>query len=166
MRHGRTDCKEHSDIIGIKTRYFENGRALPPMPLVRFRAEAKSHLETLLVSIKAKNKVVTNNVNCTKRKGGENKKLQQTPRGQLHLETIYGSHRQYVMKEEKVNASFDSSKIATVCKQAYRNALLERLAAFGNDPKKAFTGKNSLEKNPVYLDREQTARVPERGTNG
>ena len=59
-------------------------------------------------------------------------------------------------------ASFDSSKIATVCKQAYRNALLERLAAFGNDPKKAFTGKNSLEKNPVYLDREQTARVPER----
>ena len=28
------------------------------------------------------------------------------------------------MKEEKVNASFDSSKIATVCKQAYRNALL------------------------------------------
>lgn len=158
----QADCKEHTDIIGIKTRYFENGKALPPMPLVRFRAEAKSHLETLLVSIKAKNKVVTNNVNCTKRKGGENKKLQQSPRGQLHLETIYGSHRQYVTKEEKVNASFDSSKIATVCKPAYRNALLERLAAFGNDPKKAFTGKNSLEKNPVYLNREQTARVPER----
>lgn len=98
-------------------------------------------MENLLVSIKAKNKVITSNVNHTKKKNGENRKLQQTPRGQLHLETVYGSHRQYATKIEKVNAAFDAAKIATVSKLAYRNALLKRLEAFGNDPKKAFTGK-------------------------
>ena len=87
--------KEHANITGIKARYFENGKALAPMPLAQFRAEAKRHLENLLVSIKAKNKVITSNVNHTKKKNGENRKLQQTPRGQLHLETVYGSHRQY-----------------------------------------------------------------------
>ena len=53
---------------GIKTRYFESGKAVPPIPLGQFRVEAKCHLENLLVSIKAKNKVVTTNVNCIKRK--------------------------------------------------------------------------------------------------
>ena len=154
--------KEHANIIGIKARYFENGKALAPMPLAQFRAEAKRHLENLLVSIKAKNKVITSNVNRTKKKNGENRKLQQTPRGQLHLETVYGSHRQYATKMEKVNATFDVAKIATVSKLAYRNALLKRLEAFGNDPKKAFTGKNTLEKNPLYLDEKQTEMVPEK----
>lgn len=60
--------KEHANITGIKARYFENGKALAPMPLAQFRAEAKRHLENLLVSIKAKNKVITSNVNHTKKK--------------------------------------------------------------------------------------------------
>ena len=154
--------RNHTNIIGIKTRYFDKGRALPPIPLEQFRIEAKQHLEKLLVSIKAKNKVVTVNVNRTKKRKGENTKIQQTPRGQLHLETVYGSHKQYVTKIEKVNASFDAAKIATVSKRAYRNALLKRLETFGNDPKKAFTGKNALEKNPLYADKYQTIRVPEK----
>lgn len=37
--------KEHANITGIKARYFENGKALAPMPLAQFRAEAKRHLE-------------------------------------------------------------------------------------------------------------------------
>ncbi|UVO98647.1 type II CRISPR RNA-guided endonuclease Cas9 [Bacteroides sp. BFG-257] len=49
--------KEHANIAGIKARYFEDGKALAPIPLAQFRAEAKRHLENLLVSIKAKNKV-------------------------------------------------------------------------------------------------------------
>ena len=66
------------------------------------------------------------------------------------METVYGSHKQYVVKEEKVNASFDAAKIATVNKPAYRDALLRRLQENGNDSKKAFTGKNSLDKQPVW----------------
>jgi CRISPR-associated endonuclease Csn1 len=46
--------------------------------------------------------VVTTNINTTKKSGGTNKKAQQTPRGQLHLETVFGSHKEYIPKEEKV----------------------------------------------------------------
>ena len=31
-----------------------------------------------------------------------------------------------------------------------------------NDPKKAFTGKNTLKGNPLYLDENQTEMVPEK----
>lgn len=152
--------KPNSNEFAIKNKYFNEGRAIAPMPLSQFRAEAKLQLENILVSIKAKNKVVTNNINVSKKKGGVNQRVQQTPRGQLHQETIYGSHKEYVTKEEKINASFGDAKIMTVCKHAYKDALLKRLQANGNDPKKAFTGKNSLEKNPIWLDKEKTIAVP------
>ena len=134
----------------------------PPMPLNEFRAESKRHLENVLVSIKAKNKVVTLNINTTQKATGKNKKAQLTPRGQLHLETVYGSCKQYVTKEEKINASFDIKKIQSVAKQTYREALLSRLKEFDNDAKKAFTGKNSLGKNPIWLNTQHTDKVPEK----
>ena len=152
------NANEHA----IKNKYFQNGRAIAPMPLREFRAEAKKHLENTLISIKAKNKVITGNINKTRKKGGVNKNMQQTPRGQLHLETIYGSGKQYLTKEEKVNASFDMRKIETVSKSAYRDALLKRLYENDNDPKKAFAGKNSLDKQPIWLDKEQMRKVPEK----
>ena len=124
----------------------------PPMQLNKFRVEAKHNLENILVSIKAKNKVTTKNINITKKKGGTNNKIQLTPRGPLHKETIYGCSKRCVTKLEKVNGSFDIDKIKTVAKTAYRDALLERLRMFDNDPKKAFTGKNTLDKNPLWLD--------------
>jgi CRISPR-associated endonuclease Csn1 len=88
--------------------------------------------------------------------------VQQTPRGQLHLETVYGSSKCPVTKEEKVNASFDYLKIQTVVKKSYRDALVIRLKQFGNNPKKAFTGKNSLEKNPLWINNSHTEKVPEK----
>lgn len=137
-------------------------RFKPPMPLDEFRSEAKRQLENTLISIKAKNKVVTQNINVSKKKSGKNTKVQLTPRGQLHLETVYGSAKQYVTKEEKVNASFDEAKILTVANKRYREALLSRLFQFDGDSKKAFTGKNTLEKNPVWLDKFHKDRVPEK----
>lgn len=133
-----------------------------PMPLDEFRAEAKKQLENTLISIKAKNKVTTTNINTTKKRGGTNKKKQLTPRGQLHLETVYGSMLQPVIKEEKVGGNFNEAMIAKVTKPIYREALLKRLQENGNDPKKAFIGKNSLEKNPIYLDELHTLKVPEK----
>ena len=134
----------------------------PPMPLNEFRAEAKRQLENTLISIKAKNKVVTRNVNVSKKKSGAGKKVQLTPRGQLHLETVYGSSQRYVTKEEKVNASFDATKIQIVASKRYREALLGRLNEFGGDAKKAFTGKNTLDKNPIWLNAQHTDKVPEK----
>lgn len=152
--------RQNSNEFAIKNKYFSEGRAIAPIPLSVFRSEVKKQMDNILVSIKAKNKVVTNNINRSKKKGGVNQRIQQTPRGQLHLETVYGSHKEYVTKEEKVNAAFDEAKIMTVCKQSCRDALLKRLQEFGNDPKRAFTGKNSLGKNPIWLDKEHTKAVP------
>lgn len=151
--------------IEVKELYRDDKNKLrfnPPMPLSLFRKTAKEHLGNTLISIKAKNKVVTQNVNITKKKTGNNQCVQLTPRGQLHQETIYGSCVQNRVKAEKVGGSFDETKIARVPKKNIREALLNRLAEFGNDPKKAFTGKNSLEKQPIYLDVNQTHKVPEK----
>lgn len=132
----------------------------PPMPLDMFRQEAKRHLSKVLISIKAKNKVATQNVNKTKKAGGFNKKVQLTPRGQLHNETIYGSMQRYESKLEKVGGTFDVAKIQTVASPIYREALMARLQQFGGDAKKAFTGKNTLDKNPVFVDAMRTRQVP------
>lgn len=156
-----------SAIYGIERKELSRDshgklRFNPPMPLAEFRSEAMRQLENILISIKAKNKVTTQNINISKKKDGINKKKQQTPRGQLHLETIYGSCKQYDIKKEKVNASFDEKKINRVARKLYREALLARLWQFDGDAKKAFTGKNSIEKNPVWLDSMHTAKVPEK----
>ena len=126
------------------------------MPFEGFRSEAKRQLENILVSIKAKNKVVTRNVNKAKKGNGQQAKVQLTPRGQLHNETIYGSIRRYVTKLEKVGGNFDGEQIAKVANLRYREALQARLDAFGGDAKKAFTGKNALDKNPLYLKDSRT----------
>lgn len=157
--------KRSSAVYGIETKELyrdKNGklRFNPPMPLDELRKEAKKHLEDILVSIKAKNKVVTRNTNITKTKNGEKQIVQQTPRGELHEATMQGKIKQYETKEETINASFDKEKIQTVANKAYREALLKRLQDFNNDPKKAFTGKNSLDKNPLYLDLLHTNKVP------
>lgn len=158
---------KNSSIYGIEqNELYRNDKGTllfkPPLLPNEFRAEAKKHLENTLISIKAKNKVVTQNVNTSKKKSGTNKKIQLTPRGQLHLETVYGSQKQYVTKEEKVGASFTEEIILTVANQKYRNALLERLSEFKGNVQKAFTGKNSLAKNPIYLDEAKTIAVPEK----
>ena len=151
----------NSNEYAIKSKYFEGGRAIPPMPLGELRGEAKHHLQNILVSIKAKNKVVTTNINkIPGKKRNTLRVAQQTPRGQLHNETIYGSRKEYITREEKVGAGFDEAKIMTVCRKIYREALLARLMQFGGDAKKAFTGKNSLDKNPIWIDKERGITVP------
>ncbi|MBQ7734798.1 MAG: type II CRISPR RNA-guided endonuclease Cas9 [Bacteroidales bacterium] len=168
-----------SAIYGIEKKelYRGNDHKLhfnPPMPLDEFRAEAKRHLENTLISVKAKNKVVTRNINKAKNsvtskitdKNGEDKTIKgqitKTPRGQLHLETIYGSIKRYATKIEKVNASFDAEKIRMVANKRYREGLHNRLQQFDGDSKKAFTGNNSLEKNPIWLNELHTEKVPEK----
>ena len=150
--HARSD--KSSSIYGIEQKNLyrdKNGKLLfiPPMTLGEFRTEAKKHLESILISYKAKNKVVTRNKNYIK--GKDEPQITLTPRGQLHKETIYGKIDRYITKEEKIGSSFDRNKINNVAKQSYREALLARLAEFDNNSKKAFTGKNALNKNPIYI---------------
>jgi CRISPR-associated endonuclease Csn1 len=156
-------------IYGIEQKYLyrnKNNKLVfkPPIPLLEFRRQSKTHLENILISFKAKNKVVTRNKNKIKIKGKNNykEKIEFTPRGALHKETVYGKIERYVTKEEKIGAKFDLEKIKQVAKQSYREALLVRLLEFDGDPKKAFSGKNSPSKNPVYVDTAKTLAVPEK----
>ena len=165
LNHLNARSDKSNSISGIEKKTLNRDkhgklRFNPPMELNRFRTTAKQKLEEALISIKAKNKVVTSNINLSKKKDGVNRKVQLTPRGQLHNETIYGSILQYVVKEEKVGGTFTKEAIEYVAKKEYREALLARLQEFGDDPKKAFTGKNSLEKNPIYLNELHTHQVP------
>src|SRR5690606_30571963 len=52
--------------------------------------------------------------------------------------------------------------INKVANPLYKKLLLERLSANGNDPKKAFSGKNSVSKQPIYLDESKRNRLPEK----
>lgn len=61
-----------------------------------------------------------------------------------------------------MNASFTEDKIITVACKRYREALLVRLRQHDGDAKKAFTGKNSLAKTPLYTDSLHTETVPEK----
>lgn len=130
-------------------------------PIKNLRIDAKRHLDEVLISHKAKNKVVTKNINKIKKKGSVVAKTELTPRGQLHKETIYGSSKFLKTKEEKISGKFDLETIHKVQNEKFRNALLERLQEFGGDPKKAFTGKNVISKNPIFLNDDQTEQLPE-----
>jgi CRISPR-associated endonuclease Csn1 len=76
-----------------------------------FRAEAKKHLENTLISIKAKNKVTTININTTNKKGGTNKKKQLTQEGSSIWKRLW-SKLQPLIKEEKVGGNFNEATIA------------------------------------------------------
>ena len=145
-----------SEIYAIEHKELErnsNGKLRfksPIYPVTQFRQEAMKHLQMILVSIKAKNKVMTANVNKTKIRGGFKKRQQLTPRGQLHLETVYASRRLISYEEKSVGGTFTQDVIASVVSPIYRKALFDRLLQYNGDAKKAFTGRNSLDKNPIY----------------
>ena len=147
------DSEESLNAQQLKEKYISQRKVVPPMPVNVLRAQAKQHLDNILISIKAKNKAVTKNKRA-------NDML--TPRGALHLETVYGKRVIKSYEPCKVDSSFDAATIATVADKRQRAALMRRLEQFGGDPKKAFTGKNSLAKNPVWIDDEHTICVPDK----
>jgi CRISPR-associated endonuclease Csn1 len=160
--------KEHNNILGIEEKETKividdlgNKKRRFILPLPNFREEAKNHLENVLVSHKAKNKVVTKNKNKTKSAKGEKIKVELTPRGQLHKETVYGKYKFPVSKVEKIGVRFDQKTINQVANPTYKKLLLQRLLDNENDPKKAFTGKNILTKNPIFLNDLKTETLPE-----
>lgn len=159
--------KLHHNIIAIEAKETEviiddNGdkKRVFKEPIPNFRQVAKEHLENILVSHKAKNKVVTKNNN--KISGKDKTQATLTPRGQLHKETIYGHYQYYQKKIEKISSKFDKDTILQVANPIYRKLLLNRLEENGNDPVKAFGGKNALSKTPIYLNSDKEEVLPEK----
>jgi CRISPR-associated endonuclease Csn1 len=143
--------KKYRNIIAIENKETfkdSNDKRKFKPPMMNFRTEAKRHIESILISHKAKNKVVTRNNN--KVSGSAKKQLTLTPRGQLHKETIYGRSLKYQTKMVKVGSVFDELMISKVANKAYKEVLVKRLSEKDNNPKKAFGGKNSPSKNPIF----------------
>ena len=146
---------KNSTTSGLESKHLkrmEDGKLKFKEPIPNIRNEFKIALENILISHKAKNKVVTRNVNKVQTKSGVIEKTQLTPRGQLHKETVYGKRSFYETEWASVGLKMTAELIAKVAIKREREALLNRLIEFDNDPKKAFTGKNSLLNNPIYLD--------------
>lgn len=148
---------KESSIYGIESKYTElvgSHRVFrsPIQPLSAMRCAVKQELESILVSVKSKNKVVTRNINKTKSKTGTNRKICLTPRGMLHKETVYGKRKSYETYELAVGPKMTYQQALCIAKENERNLVLARLAEYNNDPKKAFSGKNSLDKNPIWMD--------------
>lgn len=161
--------KFHVVIKGIeeKETYFiiddeGNRKKVFKEPIPNFRQLAKEYLENVLVSHKAKNKVVTKNKNKVKTAKGDKVKIELTPRGQLHKETVYGKIKLPIVTEEKIGVKFDEVTINYVANPKFKSVLLARLKENGNNPKKAFSGKNALAKNPIYLDETKAEVLPEK----
>lgn len=148
-----SDSDEGRAAKAFKDKYVVKGRISAPMPLNILRAEAKKHIENILISVKAKNKVATKN-----HRAGDTL----TPRGPLHNETFYGKRTVRGYEPRKIDASFDSEVINTVADKQERKALARRLAEFGGDPAKAFTKKNAPAKNPIWLDEAQSVALPDK----
>lgn len=138
--------KIYIDKNGNKKRKF-----IPPLD--NFRHQAKANIESILISYKAKNKVVTNNINKTRKSGKDsyNTALQLTPRGQLHKETVYGKIKVPNPKLFKISKRFSKNEAHLIINPVEKQAVLKHLAIYNDDPEVAFATK-TLKNNPIQVN--------------
>ncbi|MFD1552468.1 type II CRISPR RNA-guided endonuclease Cas9 [Putridiphycobacter roseus] len=143
----------------IKTKSGKTKRIFTP-PITNFRTVAKKHIASILISFKAKNKVVTKNVNKTRIKGKDKYKFttQLTPRGQLHKETVYGKSKRELQKKIKLSKKFTFQQLNLVVDLNIKNLLQNHLAKFDNNFEKAFDAK-TLKKEPILYKGEPIFEV-------
>ena len=141
IRQKLTTVDKHRD--GGRNRSFIS-------PISNFRQEAKTHLQSVLISFKAKNKVVTRNINKTKTATSNLRTLALTPRGQLHKETVYAKR---LIREEgttKFSKKFDLNQAQLIVNPKVKHLIISRLSAYNNDSSLAFSTKE-LKNNPILF---------------
>ncbi len=157
-----TQSDQHPVIKNIEkqiTIVNDNGKRVFKKPMLHFRKSAKKHIQDILVSFKNKNKVVTWNVNISKGKDGKvNRKRQQTPRGQLHKETVYGKSKRPMEKATKLNKKFTLKQTELIIDKFVKRLALNHLAQFNNNPEIAFDTK-TLKKQPIIYKDEPLKEV-------
>ncbi len=153
---GSEKHKDYALIKGLEREIKSDGKFIPPM--INFRREAKKHIEDILISFKTKNKVVTKNINKTKAKGKILQKVQLTPRGQLHKETVYGKIKRPSEKPITINKRFTLSQAKSIVNPAVRDMVLLHMAKYENKSDIAFDGK-TLKKDPLLYKDEPLKKV-------
>ncbi|PIE50937.1 MAG: type II CRISPR RNA-guided endonuclease Cas9 [Flavobacteriales bacterium] len=154
---------EKSELYGLKNKitFLDNKkkrRFTPPMK--NFRKEAKKHIESVLISIKNKNKVVTKNINKIKKKGKDKyyRKEELTPRGQLHKETVYGKSKRLMAKPTKLSKKISLKQVNLIANPIQKELVLSHLLDFKNNPNIAFDTK-TMKKNPIIYKDEPLKEV-------
>jgi len=148
--------KFYQKIVGIEKKIKKGKYFSQPMP--NFRVEAKKHIQDILVSIKNKNKVVTQNINITKGSKELHRKVQLTPRGQLHKKTIYGSSKRLQEKPIKLSKRFTVAQAHLIANKKQRELVAAHLNQFNNDVTIAFDAK-ILKKYPILFKGEALKEV-------
>ena len=161
--NARTDTTQDNhpiikNIEALITERNAKGKRVFVSSLPNFRESAKQHIESILISFKNKNKVVTKNINKTKKEGGFNKKTQLTPRGQLHKETVYGKSKRVLSKPTKISKKFSLKDAHLIVDYHERKVILEHLAKFDNNPEVAFDTR-TLKKEPLLIKDELLKEV-------
>lgn len=155
------DHEKHTNIIAIEKKITfkdEDGKKKFIPPINQFRRQAKDHIESILVSFKAKNKVSTTNLNKTKKEGGWNLQKTKTPRGQLHKETIYGRSKQPMLKPLKLSTRLSKNEIDNIIHPEINKIVKIHLAKYANDITLAFKAK-TLKGDPVLFKNEIVKEV-------
>jgi CRISPR-associated endonuclease Csn1 len=153
--------KEHTNIIAIEKKIKgkdNNGKSRYVAPTSDFREKSKKHIENILISFKAKNKVVTKNINKTKRGNEINIKEQLTPRGQLHKETMYGKSLRLMDRPLKINKKLKVDRVKFIANKETRDLILDHLTRYGKNPEVAFSTK-VLKESPLIIDEKQITEV-------
>ncbi len=116
------------------------------------KLEVQNKTESILVSFKPGKRVVS------KRKNKIGNQIRLEPRGSLHEDSIYGVIKRIAQETVKLNTKFKLEYLDNIICKSHKQLVIERLLAFGNDPKKAF---DKLSKNPIWIDKEQKKSLTE-----
>ncbi|TCI94912.1 type II CRISPR RNA-guided endonuclease Cas9 [Tenacibaculum sp. M341] len=146
----------YAEIIGIEKKIKKGQKFIAPIP--NFRSEAQKHIQNVLVSFKNKNKVVTKNSNIYKTSKGLQQKVQLTPRGQLHNETIYGKAKRLMSTPTKLGKNFTIAKANLIANKHQKELILAHLKQFNNNAVEAFNTK-TLKKHPITFKNEPLKEV-------
>jgi len=156
---------ENSALHKIKskiTKVYEQGSGKKKRkfihPIHDFRTKAKEEVEDILISFKNKNKVVTKNINKTKAKGKYNRKIQLTPRGQLHKETVYAISKRELSKPTTLTKKFTIQQANLIIDKKVKALILFRLNKYDNLPSVAFDTK-TIKKDPIIYKEESLKSV-------
>lgn len=154
--------KKYRNIIAIENVITEkqSDKRVFKDPMSNFRAEARMQIENVLISFKAKNKVTTKNINKIKIKGKNKlkKKVQSTPRGQLHKETVYGKSLRPMNKPTKLNKKFTIEQANLIINSSQKELVLSHLSKYEYNLKIAFDVK-TLKKDPILYREEPIKEV-------
>ncbi|PHR48168.1 MAG: type II CRISPR RNA-guided endonuclease Cas9 [Fluviicola sp.] len=151
----------HKTILNVEKKIKhknENGKNVFISPMPNFRKEAKRHIESILISFKPRNKVVTQNINKTSKKKGVNEKIQLTPRGQMHKETVYGKIKRPLSKPVKISKKLNLEQAELIIDKQIRQLVLDHLLKYRNDPTKAFDTK-TLKKDPIVWNNSELKHI-------